>query len=323
LSKKVTYVVRKDGNTEFQGTLEELKLWLSERRISSDDQIRRLGYVVLEGDDLWTLVGDRKELGFDLQFERKSLQKLKVAKRASIFGLLIISTILLASILVTQVIPRYDMMSAVRIAEDKNAEVIHMLEVNHTAATQKLLQIHSAKLEEYDSKIKAHLKFESDLQNQCKQLNAALDTLKTKYAQVAQDAEVLDRNLELVGKELEDSKKEIRSLKSIQFVFEGVTYGMQSQSDVDRANELKFALAGRIQYLKIFEERVFVAKNRTELYENRLNGSRSISDRVIYTGLYNEANQDLKNRESDLNLAKSLCDRQRAELLEYVKAHAY
>ena len=319
MSKKVTYVVRKDGNTEFQGTLEELKLWLSERRISSDDQIRRLGYVVLEGDDLWTLVGDRKELGFNLQRERKILQKLQAAKRASILFLLILSAILIATIFVTQVIPRYDTMNAVRIVEDKNADAIRMLEANHAAVTQKLSQVHSAKLEEYDSKIKAHLKFESDLQNQCKQLNAALDTLKTKYAQVAQDAETLDRNLELVGKELEDSKKEIRSLKSIPFVFEGVTYGMRSKADFDRANILKESLLSRFQNVKALEESVDVAKNRKNLYEQRINRASTLSDRLIYISLCNEANKDLEDRQLNLDLAKLMYEKQRTELYNLIK----
>jgi regulator of replication initiation timing len=68
------YVVRRDGKSEFQGSLNELKAWLADRRITTDDEVRRLGYVVLEGDDLWSRVGDRKELGFNPTLVRDKLK---------------------------------------------------------------------------------------------------------------------------------------------------------------------------------------------------------------------------------------------------------
>lgn len=74
-----TYKVKRNDETCFEGGIDELKAWLRDKRISSDDEIKKNGYVVLEGEELWSLVKDRSELGFNPVHERAQIRKIRVS----------------------------------------------------------------------------------------------------------------------------------------------------------------------------------------------------------------------------------------------------
>jgi hypothetical protein len=73
------YIVRRNSEICFEGNIVALKAWLSAKRITGDDEIKRQGYEVLEGEQLWSLVSDRAELGFNPITERDKLGSMRSA----------------------------------------------------------------------------------------------------------------------------------------------------------------------------------------------------------------------------------------------------
>jgi hypothetical protein len=73
------YSVRRKEKICFEGSIEELRAWLLDQRISTDDEIKRHGLVVLEGEKLWSLVKDRDELGFNPVNERIRLKAVRLS----------------------------------------------------------------------------------------------------------------------------------------------------------------------------------------------------------------------------------------------------
>ena len=76
--KPVYCIKSRGGRVEKEGAFAEIVAWLEERRIRSDDDLRRLGFYVLERDELWAQVRDFPE--FKLT-ERQGRQGLRSATR--------------------------------------------------------------------------------------------------------------------------------------------------------------------------------------------------------------------------------------------------
>jgi hypothetical protein len=63
------------GRVETEGDFAAIVGWLHENRINSDDDLRRLGYAVLEKDELWARVKDFPEFGLSAREGRQALGK--------------------------------------------------------------------------------------------------------------------------------------------------------------------------------------------------------------------------------------------------------
>lgn len=79
----------------FQGDLASLRKWLSENRISSDDEIKRGGYLVLESEQLWSLIKDRPEFVENIVQERL---RAEAASRTALKRTMVALLVLLAGL---------------------------------------------------------------------------------------------------------------------------------------------------------------------------------------------------------------------------------
>lgn len=140
---EVTYVVRRHGKDEFRGTLEELRSWLAQRRVTGEDEVRRLGYVVLEGDDLWTRVGDRKELGFDITKERNRLRQLKTAAKTTLWASALVLLFVCILLGVNQGIPRFEEQVGIMKAQQESAGLRAKIEDLESSLKEKSAELTS------------------------------------------------------------------------------------------------------------------------------------------------------------------------------------
>jgi len=105
---KPIYSVKKlNGQTVVEGDFDTIQAWLAEGRISSDDDLRREGVHVYEGDELWGRVKDFPEFNLN---DREGRQALKRARSQTIWISVAAGIALLAgvSLLVyNQWLPRY------------------------------------------------------------------------------------------------------------------------------------------------------------------------------------------------------------------------
>ena len=77
--KKPIYSVRKqNGQTVIEADFDTIRAWLSEGRITSDDDLRREGVQVYEGDELWGRVKDFPEFNLNDREGRQALARAKV-----------------------------------------------------------------------------------------------------------------------------------------------------------------------------------------------------------------------------------------------------
>jgi hypothetical protein len=340
LSQKVTYVVRKDDKSEFQGDLSELKAWLAEKRITTSDEVRRLGYVVLEGDDLWTRVGDRSELGFDLPQERARLNRLQAARWASILLFGSLSLALVIVLVVTQVLPRYDSIVAVRDAELRYNGEVDKLTHEHESKITGLNDV-ITKLEQQKKALsEANINLSSDLSKsekaraedskEIQNLKVIADNMRLSNEKMKSSIDELKQQLEAYQacladerKELARAKQKISTLESAPYVFEGVSYALKTRDDVRRADRLKKEWLSSLLQVKNYEERVSAAQERVSNLRARLSSAYTYTDTEIYQGLYRDANQDLINRNDELSLAKAACDKQYSDLVSFLKENSY
>lgn len=117
-----TYKVRRKDEICFEGNIEELKAWLVANRITSDDEIKRNGYIVLEGEELWSLVKDRGELGFNPVHERRRLYSMRL-RLMWISGLAVLSLIAAGCLFYLQVVtPAIEVHTISRRLEAESAE---------------------------------------------------------------------------------------------------------------------------------------------------------------------------------------------------------
>ncbi len=129
--KPVYCIKSRGGRVEKEGTFAEIVAWLEERRIRSDDELRRLGFYVLEKDELWAQVRDFPE--FKLT-ERQGRQGLSRAKRRAYWATalgIVLAVVGSVLIIYDQLIPRYTESSRVgeaqtqaKIAQASEAEAI-------------------------------------------------------------------------------------------------------------------------------------------------------------------------------------------------------
>ncbi len=105
--KPVYCIKSRGGRTEKEGDFADIVAWLRENRINSDDDLRRLGFYVLEKDELWARVKDFPEFPHTERQGRQSLYRAR--NRAYVSMAIGIALGLLGFVLICydQLIPRY------------------------------------------------------------------------------------------------------------------------------------------------------------------------------------------------------------------------
>jgi len=105
--KPVYCIKSRGGRTEKEGDFADIVAWLRENRINSDDDLRRLGFYVLEKDELWARVKDFPEFPHTERQGRQSLYRAR--NRAYVSMAIGIALGVLGFVLICydQLIPRY------------------------------------------------------------------------------------------------------------------------------------------------------------------------------------------------------------------------
>jgi hypothetical protein len=115
--KPIYCIKSRNGRIEKEGDFAEIVGWLLEKRINSDDDLRRLGYAVFEKDELWARVKDFPEFNLSDREGRKNLsQASKKAKVVWAIGAVVFA-IGCGLIVWNQVWPRY--IESVKVAESQ------------------------------------------------------------------------------------------------------------------------------------------------------------------------------------------------------------
>lgn len=153
------------GRVEKEGDFADIVSWLHENRINSDDDLRRLGYAVLEKDELWARVKDFPE--FKLS-ERESRQALgKAVGKAKLFKWIGIAALAVGCGLIAwnQAWPRYEESAKVadseQMAEDAKAAADQVMSAADAAMKEAVrIKVAAKKAEDDSRKIVAELTIE-------------------------------------------------------------------------------------------------------------------------------------------------------------------
>ena len=170
--KPVYCIKSRGGRTEKEGDFADIVGWLREKRINSDDDLRRLGFYVLEKDELWARVKDFPEFPNTERQGRQALYRARNRAYLSMAAGILLATFGFVLICYDQLIPRYTESNRVGEAQ---AEARSAKELEKTAYA-KLQQVRN----EAESARRDH---EAAANKEIAQLN---DQLKTTQARLNQ-----------------------------------------------------------------------------------------------------------------------------------------
>lgn len=170
--KPVYCIKSRGGRIEKEGDFTEIVGWLRENRINSDDDLRRLGFHVLERDELWARVKDFPEFNQTERQGRRALHRARNRAYLSMVAGVIFVAIGFALICYDQIIPRYTESNRV---DEAKAEARSAKELEKTAY-DKLKQGR----EDAD---KARLQYEALYKQEVSRLMAELEASKAKLNQ--------------------------------------------------------------------------------------------------------------------------------------------
>lgn len=170
--KPVYCIKSRGGRIEKEGDFTEIVGWLRENRINSDDDLRRLGFYVLERDELWARVKDFPEFNQTEREGRRALHRARNRAYLSMVAGIIFVAIGFALICYDQLIPRYTESNRV---DEAKAEARSAKELEKTAY-DKLKQGR----EDAD---KARLQYEASYKQEVTRLMAELEASKAKLNQ--------------------------------------------------------------------------------------------------------------------------------------------
>lgn len=105
--KPVYCIKSRGGRIEREGDFDTIQAWLKEERITSDDDLRRLGFHVMERDELWGRVKDFPEFNRSEREGRRALNRAKNWNYLCMVAGIIFVGIGFALICYDQLIPRY------------------------------------------------------------------------------------------------------------------------------------------------------------------------------------------------------------------------
>ena len=170
--KPVYCIKSRGGRIEKEGDFATIEAWLKENRITSDDDLRRLGFHVLERDELWARVKDFPEFNLTDRQGRRALRRARNRAYLSMVAGIIFVAIGFALICYDQLIPRYTESNRV---DEAKAEARSAKELEKTAF-DKLKQGR----EDAD---KARLQYEASYKQEVTRLMAELEASKAKLNQ--------------------------------------------------------------------------------------------------------------------------------------------
>ncbi len=128
--KPVYCIKSRGGRIEKEGDFATIQAWLKENRITSDDDLRRLGFHVMERDELWARVKDFPEFNLSEREGRRALTRAKNWNYLCMVAGLIFVGIGFALICYDQLIPRYTESNRV---DEARAEARSAKELERTA----------------------------------------------------------------------------------------------------------------------------------------------------------------------------------------------
>jgi hypothetical protein len=106
-SKPVYCIKSRGGRIVKEGDWADINAWLKEERITSDDELRRLGYHVLEKDELWARVKDFPEFPNTERQGRQALYRARNRAYVSMAAGIVLASLGFVLICYDQLIPRY------------------------------------------------------------------------------------------------------------------------------------------------------------------------------------------------------------------------
>jgi len=177
---KPIYCIRsRSGRIEKEGSWAEINAWFKEGRIDSDDDLRRLGYSVLEKDELWGKVRDFPEFPDTERQSRQALYKARNRAYISMIAGIVIASIGLTLICYSQVVPRYTESNKVDAAmadarSSKELEKVAYEKLNKGREDTEKARVDADK---------ARLKYEASFKKEMDQLTAELESSKAKLNQ--------------------------------------------------------------------------------------------------------------------------------------------
>lgn len=216
--KPVYCIKSRSGRVEKEGDFDTIHAWLNENRITSDDDLRRLGFYVLERDELWARVKDFPEFNQTEREGRRALHRAKNRAYLSMVAGIIFVGLGFALICYDQLIPRYTESNKV---DEAKAEARSAKELEKSAY---------AKLKQgREDADKARLDYEAAFKKDVARLTAELESTKTRLNQalaqtrgelvdaksklddvavrVSAELEAANRKNALLGRMLEDERR--------------------------------------------------------------------------------------------------------------------
>lgn len=224
--KPVYCIKSRGGRIEKEGDFATIQAWLSENRITSDDDLRRLGFHVMERDELWGRVKDFPEFNRSEREGRRALNRAKNWNYLCMVAGLIFVGIGFALICYDQLIPRYTESNKVdeakaearsakeleRVAYDKlkqtREETATALKEKDAAYSKSIAQM-KKQLDESREELNVTL---AQKQGELKDARGKLDDLSGRVSSDLASANrrvtQLTRQLEQLTRQLEEERKE-------------------------------------------------------------------------------------------------------------------
>jgi hypothetical protein len=217
--KPVYCIKSRGGRIEKEGDFATIEAWLRENRITSDDDLRRLGFHVLERDELWARVKDFPEFNLTERQGRRALTRAKNWNYLCMLAGLVFLGIGFALICYDQLIPRYTESNRVdeARAEAKSAKELEKVAYEKLrqareetaavlkekdAAVRKSIDQLNKQLDETREELSQAL---AQKQGELKNAQGRLDDLSVK---ISADLAAANRRIALLTKQLEEEKKE-------------------------------------------------------------------------------------------------------------------
>lgn len=224
--KPVYCIKSRGGRIEKEGDFDTIQAWLNENRITSDDDLRRLGFHVMERDELWGRVKDFPEFNRSEREGRRALTRAKNWNYLCMAAGIIFVGIGFALICYDQLIPRYTESNRVdeakaearsakeleRIAYDKLKQTREEAAVTlkeKDVATRKAIDQMKKQLDEVRDQLAATRdELNQSLAQKQGELKVARGKLDDLSGRVSADLAAANRRIAQLTRQLDEEKKD-------------------------------------------------------------------------------------------------------------------
>jgi len=253
--KPVYCIKSRGGRVEKEGTFAEIVAWLEERRIRSDDDLRRLGFSVLEKDELWAQVRDFPEFKLTERQGRQGLNRAKALARWTMILGVVLAVAGSTLVIYDQLIPRYTESSRVgeaqaqtKVAQASEAEAIRRQNAarDERDAFKRLLETTQASLND-EIKKKSALQAEFDAQQS--RLRDQGDALKGTETQLQTLSRTLRTENERLRSQLDSAKVDAKEKGALATLW--MDRALASEKNLESAREE--AVRGRDYWKSLYE----------------------------------------------------------------------